>query len=54
MTAKLHVQKAEWDLDNFGWHVILSDGYHTWQGRSFWLSFAFMLAFGRWAVDGNR
>lgn len=45
------VSAAYWDWDEYNWRVILTDGYHTWHGRSLMLPIAYMKAFVNYLLD---
>lgn len=48
----LTIHSADWE--DGGWKVVLTDGFHTWIGRSWLLSWAFAAAFTRYLFDPNR
>ena len=34
-----------------GWFCVLTDGYHTWHGKSVFLFVAYAIAFTRYSMD---
>jgi hypothetical protein len=43
-----------WDWESVCWKVVLTDGRHTWIGKSMFLSIAYLIAFGRFTFDTGR